>query len=261
VLLGFPAVGVSRSSWGLHGRISRCRGGLAKTLCGFCVVGGNLKRPGISGSVQVAGDPDEELVDISLFFPVHLGFAVSWVDSGQCYGLLPLLYPYFSIVWTFVTRGSASRIWFYGGKFWRGWQCFAFVLLGLTLGFSFWRLHFSAHSPCSYTCFGETGGLGFGKAFGKHSGAWRAKRCVVCWVCSQSRAQMAWSVGLVRVCVSFWGARRQVVFLSTLLFCSRGLLWDMYDGVERAGWFGASSVLLSGFGGFSWAFSPASSGF
>jgi hypothetical protein len=103
-----------------------------------------------------------------------------------------------------------------------------------------------------------------GSGLAKHSGNTRERgvQSVVLFVGFVPKVGLRW-LGLWGWFgfASFWGARWQVVFLSTLLFCSRGLLWDMCDGVERAGWFGASSVLLSGFGGFSWAFSPASSGF
>jgi hypothetical protein len=161
---------------------------LAKTLCGFCVVGGISSelvfRIGSGGWGRF-----EELVDISLFFVVHLGFAVSWVEQWAMLRLASAFISLFLYLSGFVTRGLHLGYGFTAGSFGGVGNVSHLFCLGST-----WVSVLEASFRCAlavfFYSFGETGGLGFGKAFGKHLGAWRAKRCVVCWVCSQRRAQM-----------------------------------------------------------------------
>lgn len=197
----------------------------------YCVVGGISSELVFPDRFRWRGRI-EELVDISLFFLVHLGFAVSWIDSGQCYGLLPLLYPYFCYGLDLLLGDCISdmvlRRQVLGG--------FGNVSHLSCLG-SPWVPVLEASFLCAlavfFYSFGVTGGLGFGKAFGKHLGAWRAKRCVVCWVCSQRRAQ----TGSRSVQVaSFWGAGRRGGVLINFCCSAQGAVVRVVSGVERVGW-------------------------
>jgi hypothetical protein len=171
------------------------------------------------------------------------------LNSGQCYGLLPLLYPYFSICLDLLLGDCISDM-----------VLRREVLVGLAMsricfawaqpGCLFWRLHFAAHSPCSSIVLGKLAGSGLAK----HSGnTWeRGVQSVVLFVGFVPNVGLRWSVcELVRV-ASFWGAGRQVVFLSTFVVLLRGLLCDMC-GVGRVGLAPPPSC-LSGFGGFPWPY-------
>jgi hypothetical protein len=160
--------GVLESSWGLHGRISRCRVGLARHCAGF--VAGEFQRAGISGSVWGRGWL-KELVDISLFFfscsifhlvSLYHGLKVDWPRLVSTSISLSFLFSCLDFHGLHLGYG-------YGG---RG-ERFAFFAMVPGL---LWRLHLLRTQPL-ISVFGA-GGARLAKHIRDSWERARAKRCL-----------------------------------------------------------------------------------
>ena len=121
-LFGLLRPWCSRSSWGLHWANISVRGGLAKTLCGFCGWGISVSWYFRFGSAE-GGWLRSWLTFpffLALFFSrvYPFGFAVSWVDGGRL-RLASTLISFYFPVW--ISRDCISDT-VYGGR-----ETFAFL--------------------------------------------------------------------------------------------------------------------------------------